>query len=308
MPLSEPMKAAILLAILLAPLAIVLAMATLFLALVISNGLEALTSAVKRQSIGTYAGVGGFAGGFFEDRLDLDLVRVILAIASGLKNHLPDDGAALFSQITNVLERLENMEREWKTRKTRPRVSEASAPPPPPTLSTGTQGSAAAAAVAFPAASPVSSDQRSEKSKALPDGTAGSATSAAFPAFPSAGAWPETGSAGGFQGAAFDSGWGVASGSAGGWGDAAPAWPEANSQLGAFPATGFEAAETSWPAAGRPWDLWDPTRPAPQRPSNFTSSALLRTWKKCNEIKIASSNDSCEPLPKLQVCLSTESR
>ena len=28
-----------------------------------------------------------------------------------------DDGAALFSQITNLLERLENMEREWKTRK-----------------------------------------------------------------------------------------------------------------------------------------------------------------------------------------------
>ena len=61
MPWSEPMKGAI-----------VLAMATLFLALVISSGFGTLTSAVKAEAIGTYAGFGGFAGGIFKNTLDLD--------------------------------------------------------------------------------------------------------------------------------------------------------------------------------------------------------------------------------------------
>ena len=65
LPLSELMKAAI-----------VLAMATLLLALVlasvISSGFGTLTSAVKAEAIGTYAGFGGFAGGILEDTRDLD--------------------------------------------------------------------------------------------------------------------------------------------------------------------------------------------------------------------------------------------
>ena len=52
MPLSEPMKAAIVLGIV--------------------RALEDLTSAVRGKPIATYAGAGGFAGGLFEDRLDLD--------------------------------------------------------------------------------------------------------------------------------------------------------------------------------------------------------------------------------------------
>ena len=64
-PLSEPMKAAIV-------LALVVVMTTLFLALVISHDLGALTSAVKGEAIGAYAGFGGFAGGILEDTLDLD--------------------------------------------------------------------------------------------------------------------------------------------------------------------------------------------------------------------------------------------
>ena len=70
MPLSEPMKAAMLLAAMLA----ILAMATLVSAVIISSGLGALTSAVKAETIGTYAGFGGFAGGIFvfEDTLDLN--------------------------------------------------------------------------------------------------------------------------------------------------------------------------------------------------------------------------------------------
>ena len=69
MPLSESMKAAIVLGM---AILFAVAMATLALALVISNGLGALTSAVKAEAIGTSAGFGGFAGGMFEDTFDLD--------------------------------------------------------------------------------------------------------------------------------------------------------------------------------------------------------------------------------------------
>ena len=65
MPLSESVKAAIV-------LGMAILFATLALALVISNGLGALTSAVKAEAIGTYAGFGGFAGSMFEDTFDLD--------------------------------------------------------------------------------------------------------------------------------------------------------------------------------------------------------------------------------------------
>ena len=69
MPLSESMKAAIVLGVVLSTaILFAVAMATL----VISNGLGALTSAVKAEAIGTYAGFGGFAGGMFEDTFDLD--------------------------------------------------------------------------------------------------------------------------------------------------------------------------------------------------------------------------------------------
>ena len=71
MPLSEPMKAAILLAIMLAILAAVGAMVAAA-GMAIANAIEVLTSAVKAEAIGNYAGVGGFFGGLFEDRLDLD--------------------------------------------------------------------------------------------------------------------------------------------------------------------------------------------------------------------------------------------
>ena len=66
--MSEPMKAAILLAIaaLVSGLAIVLA------ATKIADATLILTSAVKAQTVGSCRGVGGFAGGLFEDRLDLD--------------------------------------------------------------------------------------------------------------------------------------------------------------------------------------------------------------------------------------------
>ena len=69
MPLSEPMKAALLVAI---TLAITLAIAVAVATYVIVNAIGHLTSAVKGETIGTYAGVRGFAGGLFEDRLDLD--------------------------------------------------------------------------------------------------------------------------------------------------------------------------------------------------------------------------------------------
>ncbi|CAE7246423.1 unnamed protein product [Symbiodinium microadriaticum] len=82
MPLSEPMKAAMLLAAMLA----ILAMATLVSAVIISSGLGALTSAVKAETIGTYAGFGGFAGGIFVFE---DILRVVWATANTLKNHLP---------------------------------------------------------------------------------------------------------------------------------------------------------------------------------------------------------------------------
>ena len=72
MPLSESMKAAIVLSMAILFAVAMMAMATLALALVISNGLGALTSAVKAEAIGTYAGFGGFAGGMFEDTFDLD--------------------------------------------------------------------------------------------------------------------------------------------------------------------------------------------------------------------------------------------
>ncbi|CAL1145165.1 unnamed protein product [Cladocopium goreaui] len=151
-----------------------------------------------------------------------------------------DDGAALFSQITNVLERLENMEREWKTRKnSRPRVlSETSAAPsvpPPPIGTTGTQGSGASQP--FPAASPVSSDHKSDKEK---DGASG-----AFPSFP-ASSWPQETAGGASNFAAFDSTWGN-------WGDAsASAWPAeatatGSASLAPFPTAGFDAGG-GWPA------------------------------------------------------------
>ena len=65
MPLSEPVKAAIL-------LAIVVSVATFFVTRALANLGRVIASAMKAEAIGTYAGVGGFAGGFFEDRLDLD--------------------------------------------------------------------------------------------------------------------------------------------------------------------------------------------------------------------------------------------
>ena len=80
MPLSEPMKAAIVLAAGLAMVAAALAM----VAAAIANAAQVIASALGAKPVATYAGVGGFAGGFFED-----LVRVILATADMLKNHLP---------------------------------------------------------------------------------------------------------------------------------------------------------------------------------------------------------------------------
>ena len=65
MPLSEPMKAAIVVGIMLAVVGIMLAMA------VASAGM-AIANAIKAEAIGTYAGFGGLCGGLFEDRLDLD--------------------------------------------------------------------------------------------------------------------------------------------------------------------------------------------------------------------------------------------
>eukprot|EP00434_Breviolum_minutum_P029445 symbB.v1.2.026036.t1/scaffold2566.1/size76240/2 len=88
MPLSEPMKAAIVLAIVMAVVAAVLGEA-------IANAAQVLASALGAKPVATYAGVGGFAGGFFEDLVQVvketacDLVRVILATANMLKNHLP---------------------------------------------------------------------------------------------------------------------------------------------------------------------------------------------------------------------------
>lgn len=188
-----------------------------------------------------------------------------------------DDGAALFSQITNVLERLENMEREWKTRKnSRPRVlSETSAAPsvpPPPTGTTGTQGSGASQP--FPAASPVSSDHKSDKEK---DGASG-----AFPSFP-ASSWPQE-TAGASNFAAFDSTWGN-------WGDAsASAWPAeaaGSTSLAPFPSAGFDggwpeesaAAGTSAAAAAAP-----PAPPAlPGPATNATPSPAASPALKARE-------------------------
>ena len=65
MPLSEPMKAAIV-------MAIVVAVATFFVTLALANLGSVIASAMKAEEIGTYAGFGGFAGGLFKDRLDLD--------------------------------------------------------------------------------------------------------------------------------------------------------------------------------------------------------------------------------------------
>ena len=94
MPLSEPMKAAIVLAIVMAivmaVVAAVLAMVAAVLGEAIANAAQVLVSVLGGKSVATYAGVGGFTasntsvGGFFED-----LVRVILATANMLKNHLP---------------------------------------------------------------------------------------------------------------------------------------------------------------------------------------------------------------------------
>mmetsp|Transcript_58786 Transcript_58786/g.119683 ORF Transcript_58786/g.119683 Transcript_58786/m.119683 type:complete len:96 (+) Transcript_58786:56-343(+) len=81
MPLSEPMKAAIVLAIV---MAIVMVIVALFIALVLANAIGALTSAVTAKPVAGYAGVGGFAGGLFED-----ILRVFLPAANMLKNHLP---------------------------------------------------------------------------------------------------------------------------------------------------------------------------------------------------------------------------
>mmetsp|Transcript_24459 Transcript_24459/g.53333 ORF Transcript_24459/g.53333 Transcript_24459/m.53333 type:complete len:92 (+) Transcript_24459:54-329(+) len=77
MPLSEPMKAAIV-------MAIVVAVATFFVTLALANLGSVIASAMKAEEIGTYAGFGGFAGGLFED-----IRRVVLATESTLKNHLP---------------------------------------------------------------------------------------------------------------------------------------------------------------------------------------------------------------------------
>ena len=66
--MSEPMKAAIVLAI----AAIVGGLAIVLTAMKIADAILILTSAVKAQAVGSYAGVGGFAGGLFEDRFDLD--------------------------------------------------------------------------------------------------------------------------------------------------------------------------------------------------------------------------------------------
>ena len=43
-----------------------------FLTLALVRALEALTSAVRGKPVATRAGIGGFAGGLFEDRLGLD--------------------------------------------------------------------------------------------------------------------------------------------------------------------------------------------------------------------------------------------
>ena len=95
MPLSEPMKAAIVLAIVMAVVAAVLAMVAAVLGEAIANAAQVLASALGAKPVATYAGVGGFAGGFFEDLVQVlketvcDRVRVILATANMLKNHLP---------------------------------------------------------------------------------------------------------------------------------------------------------------------------------------------------------------------------
>ena len=66
--MSEPMKAAIVLA----TVTIVNGLAIVLAAMKITAAILILTSAVKAQAVGSYAGVGRFAGGLFEDRLDLD--------------------------------------------------------------------------------------------------------------------------------------------------------------------------------------------------------------------------------------------
>ena len=66
--MSEPMKAAIVLAI----VTIVSGLAIVLAVMKITDAILILTRAVKAEAVGSYAGVGGFAGGLFEDRLDLD--------------------------------------------------------------------------------------------------------------------------------------------------------------------------------------------------------------------------------------------
>ena len=70
MPLSEPMKAAIVLAIVMAivmaVVAAVLAMVAAVLGEAIANAAQVLASALGAKPVATYAGVGGFAGGFFD--------------------------------------------------------------------------------------------------------------------------------------------------------------------------------------------------------------------------------------------------
>ena len=61
------MKAAIVLAAVLAMVAAVLAM---MVAAAIANAAQVIASALGAKPVATYAGVGGFAGGFFEDRLE----------------------------------------------------------------------------------------------------------------------------------------------------------------------------------------------------------------------------------------------
>ena len=80
MPLSEPMKAAIVLAIVMALAAAAIANA----AQAIANAAQVLASASGAKPVATYAGVGGrAAGGFFEDRLDLDwIIKPWLVTAS----------------------------------------------------------------------------------------------------------------------------------------------------------------------------------------------------------------------------------
>lgn len=139
-----------------------------------------------------------------------------------------DDGAALFSQITNLLERLENMEREWKTRKnSRPRVlSETSAPSASPAPPTGTQGSGMSP-------SPVSSEGRKEEKK-------GDKGDFAFQAWPGesfeANPFPQSG----FESATW-----------GNWADSggtSSAWPAEGASMSAFPQPAFDGdGYGGWP-------------------------------------------------------------